>query len=75
VSIYEKSSESAFRGRGPRAPRDFASKLEDSNPIPAPRTCDVDRIAEAKLATRRKAKFDDCFIVDVLGKTAFGRAR
>jgi hypothetical protein len=75
ASIYEKSSESAFRGRGPGAPRDFASKLKDSNPFPTRRTCNVDRISEAKLARRQKAKFDDRFIVDVLGKIAFGRAR
>jgi hypothetical protein len=35
----------------------------------------VDRISEAKLARRQKAKFDDRFIVDDLGKIAFGRAR
>jgi hypothetical protein len=35
----------------------------------------VDRISEAKLASRQKAKFDDRFIIDVLGKIAFGRAR
>jgi hypothetical protein len=75
ASIYEKSSESAFHGRGPRAPRDFASKLKDSNPIPTRRTCNVDRISKTKLATRQKAEFDDRFIIDVPGKIAFGRAR
>jgi hypothetical protein len=48
VSIYGKSFELAFRGRGPTAPRDFASKLKDSNPIPTRRTGNADRIAEAK---------------------------
>src|SRR5215469_12079077 len=74
ASIYEKSSESAFRGRGPTAPRDFASKLKDSNPIPTRRPCNVDPISEAKLATRQKTTFDDRFIVDVRGKIAFGWA-
>jgi hypothetical protein len=72
VSIYGRSSELAFRGRGPTAPRDFASKLKDSNPIPTRRMCNVEPISEAKLATRQKAKFDDRFIVDVLGKIALG---
>jgi hypothetical protein len=54
---------------------DFASKLKDSKPVPTRRTCNVDRISEAKLATRQKAKFDERFLVDVLGKMAFGRAR
>jgi hypothetical protein len=75
VSIYGRFSELAFRGHGPRAPHDFASKLKDSNPIPARRTCHVDHVSNAKLATRQKAKFDDRFIVDVPGKIAFGRAR
>jgi hypothetical protein len=35
----------------------------------------VDRISEANLASRQKAKFDDRFIVDVLGKIALQRAR
>jgi hypothetical protein len=76
ASIYEKSSELAFRGHGPTAPRDFASKLKDSNPIPARRTCNVDRVSKAKLATRQTAKFDDRFVVDVLGRSALsGRVR
>jgi len=57
VSIYGKSSELAFRRRGPTAPRDFASKLKDSNPIPTRRMCNVDRISEAKFATRLRRAF------------------
>ena len=57
MSIYGKSSELAFRGRGPTAPFDFASKLKDSNPIPTRRMCNVDRIYEAKFATRLRRAF------------------
>jgi hypothetical protein len=47
----------AFRGRGATAPFDFASKLKDSNPIPTRRMCNVDRICEAKSATRLRRAF------------------